>query len=88
MCNHDQDPAAEAYRVSACSGALAAAVIGAATQASSIRAPATLFAFFLSSSKLTGLKEELKSGTDEFKAGGQRDWKQVCTYHLSLISPG
>lgn len=61
-------------------GAVAAALVGTATQASSIRAPATLFAFFLSSSKLTKLKEELKSGTEDFKAGGQRDWKQVSNY--------
>ncbi|KAK9799331.1 hypothetical protein WJX73_005091 [Symbiochloris irregularis] len=62
------------------SGAIAAACVGFANQASSIRAPVTLFAFFLSSSKLTKLKEELKSDTEDFKAGGQRDWKQVvCT---------
>lgn len=59
------------------SGAAAAALVGSATQASNVRASATLVAFFLSSSKLTKFKEELKSGSEDFKAGGQRDWKQV-----------
>ncbi|CAK0740920.1 hypothetical protein CVIRNUC_001287 [Coccomyxa viridis] len=60
------------------SGAIAAVVVGAATLGCSLRAGATLLAFYASSSKLTTLKEELKEVDDEFKKGGQRDWVQVC----------
>ena len=56
--------------------------MGAATLGSSLRAGATLLAFYASSSKLTTLKEELKDVDEEFKKGGQRDWVQVG--HLSL----
>jgi len=60
------------------SGAAAAAVVGAATFASSTRLGVTLIAFFLVSSKLTKFKQERKSQIEkEFKPGGQRDWKQV-----------
>ena len=52
-------------------------VVGAATLGCSLRAGATLLAFYASSSKLTTLKEELKEVDDEFKRGGQRDWVQV-----------
>lgn len=60
------------------SGAIAAAVVGAATFASSTRLGVTLIAFFLVSSKLTKFKQERKAQIEkEFKPGGQRDWKQV-----------
>ena len=65
-----------------CAGAIAAVFVGAATLGSSLRAGATLLAFYVSSSKLTTLKEELKDVGDEFKKGGQRDWVQVG--HVSL----
>ena len=51
--------------------------VGAATLGCSLRAGATLLAFYMSSSKLTTLKEELKEVDEEFKKGGQRDWVQV-----------
>ena len=63
----------------ACSGALAAVAVGATTLGASLRAGATLLAFYLSSSKLTRLLEERKQTDDDFKRGGQRDWVQVCT---------
>lgn len=44
--------------------------VGAATLGSSLRAGATLLAFYMSSSKLTTLKEELKEVDEEFKKGG------------------
>lgn len=59
------------------SGALAALFVGATTLGSSLRAGITLISFYLSSSKLTRLKEELKEVDDEFKKGGQRNWVQV-----------
>lgn len=60
------------------SGAAAAALVGCGTLGSSLRFGATLVAFFLSSSKLTSYKEELKEGLDESsKKGGQRTWVQV-----------
>ena len=52
-------------------------IVGTATRGCSLRAGATLLAFYASSSKLTTLKEELKEVDDEFKKGGQRDWVQV-----------
>lgn len=52
--------------------------VGSVTLASSLRAGATLMAFYLSSSKLTRLKEEKKEVDEEFKKGGQRNWVQVC----------
>lgn len=64
----------------ACAGAIAAVFIGAATLGSSLRAGAILLAFYMSSSKLTTLKEELKEVDDEFKKGGQRDWVQVSAF--------
>ena len=63
--------------------------VGAATLGSSLRAGATLLAFYMSSSKLTTLKEELKEVDEEFKKGGQRDWVQVCIImRLRAISSG
>ncbi|KAG2428662.1 hypothetical protein HXX76_011367 [Chlamydomonas incerta] len=60
------------------SGAAAAFVVGCGTLGSSLRLGATLVAFFLSSSKLTAYKEELKEGLEEnAKKGGQRSWVQV-----------
>ena len=60
-----------------CAGAIAAVLVGAATLGSSLRAGATLLAFYASSSKLTNLKEELKEVDEDFKKGGQRNWVQV-----------
>ena len=60
-------------------------------QASSLRCAAVLMAFFFSSAKMTVFKEHLKSGAEDFKKGGQRDWRQVlplmacillCTLHM------
>ncbi len=48
----------------------------------SLRAGMTLLAFYLSSSKLTTLKEGLKEVDDGFKKGGQRNWVQVLVYKL------
>lgn len=63
--------------------------VGAATLGSSLRAGATLLAFYMSSSKLTTLKEELKEVDEEFKKGGQRDWVQVwIIMRLKAISSG
>lgn len=61
------------------SGALAALFVGCGTLGCSLRFGATLIAFFLSSSKLTQYKEEVKEGLEEggSKKGGQRNWKQV-----------
>lgn len=60
------------------SGAIAAVFVGCATLACSLRFGATLLAFYVSSSKLTSFKEELKEGVDDqSKKSGQRDWKQV-----------
>ncbi|GIL71793.1 hypothetical protein Vretimale_773 [Volvox reticuliferus] len=60
------------------SGAAAAFMVGFGTLGSSLRFGATLVAFFLSSSKLTIYKAELKEGLDEnAKKGGQRTWVQV-----------
>ncbi len=52
--------------------------MGALTIGYSFRGGCVLLAFYLSSSKLTKYKEEVKAVDVEFKAGGQRDWKQVC----------
>ena len=52
-------------------------LVGAATLGASLRAGATLLAFYLSSSKLTRLREEAKQSDDSFKRGGQRNWVQV-----------
>lgn len=59
------------------SGAVAATVIGGATLGSSLRCGAALFAFFFASSALTRYAEEEKDNDEAFKAGGQRNWKQV-----------
>lgn len=61
-------------------GAIAAVFVGAATLGSSLRAGATLLAFYVSSSKLTKLKEELKEVDEDFRKGGQRDWVQVSSF--------
>ncbi|KAK9821306.1 hypothetical protein WJX81_005893 [Elliptochloris bilobata] len=60
------------------SGAWAAAVVGTATLAASLRCGATLLAFYVASSRLTAYRERAKAVDDEFKPGGQRDWVQVC----------
>lgn len=62
---------------STCAGALAAVLVGAATLGSSLRCGATLLAFFFASSALTRYAEDRKDLDEEFKPGGQRDWKQV-----------
>jgi uncharacterized membrane protein len=67
-------------------GALAAIFVGATTLGPSLRAGMTLLAFYLSSSKLTTLKETLKEVDDDFKKGGQRNWVQVTLYELLLSS--
>ncbi|KAG2501334.1 hypothetical protein HYH03_001125 [Edaphochlamys debaryana] len=60
------------------SGAAAAFVVGCGTLGASLRMGATLVAFFLSSSKLTAYKHEMKEGLEEnAKKGGQRTWVQV-----------
>ncbi|GIL45896.1 hypothetical protein Vafri_3019 [Volvox africanus] len=59
------------------SGAAAAFMVGFGTLGSSLRLGATLVAFFLSASKLTIYKAELKEGLDENVKGGQRTWVQV-----------
>lgn len=62
------------------SGAIAAFCVGCGTLGSSLRFGTTLIAFFLSSSKLTTYKEEMKEGLEEnAKKGGQRTWVQVGT---------
>jgi uncharacterized membrane protein len=76
----------------ACSGALAAVAVGATTLGASLRAGATLLAFYLSSSKLTRLLEERKATDEGFKRGGQRDWVQARSlsrrpFRLVLRSP-
>ena len=63
---------------SACSaGAVAAAAVGTSILASSLRCATVLLTFFFSSSKMTVWKEHLKEGSEDFKKGGQRDWRQV-----------
>ena len=52
-------------------------MVGTTVQASSLRCAAVLMAFFFSSAKMTVFKEHLKSGAEDFKQGGQRDWRQV-----------
>ncbi|GFR42542.1 hypothetical protein Agub_g3449 [Astrephomene gubernaculifera] len=65
-------------RALAPSGAAAAFLVGCGTLGSSLRFGATLLAFFLSSSKLTSYKEEMKEGLEESaRKGGMRDWVQV-----------
>lgn len=60
------------------SGAAAATLVGLGTLGCSLRFGAMLVAFFISSSKLTAYKEELKEGLEEgARKGGQRDWKQA-----------
>ena len=60
-------------------GALAAAAVGAATLAASLRCGATLLAFYAASSRLTSYREQAKAVDDDFKPGGQRDWVQVAS---------
>lgn len=65
------------------SGAIAAFCVGCGTLGSSLRFGTTLIAFFLSSSKLTTYKEEMKEGLEEnAKKGGQRTWVQVLCNSL------
>ena len=42
-----------------------------------LRCAAVLLTFFFTSSRMTTFKEHLKAGSEEFKKGGQRDWRQV-----------
>ncbi len=58
-------------------GAIAACFVGAATLTTSLRIGLALLAFYYTSSKLTAYKEEVKDVAEEFKKGGQRDWRQV-----------
>lgn len=54
-----------------------ACVVGAVTLATSLRIGLCLLSFYYTSSKLTAFKEEMKDVDEEFKKGGQRDWRQV-----------
>jgi hypothetical protein len=56
---------------------VAAAAVGAATLAASLRCGATLLAFYAASSRLTAFREQAKAVDDSFKPGGQRDAVQV-----------
>lgn len=58
-------------------GAVAAAVVGTVILGTSLRCGAALLAFFFASSKLTQYAEDRKDNDEEFKKGGQRDWRQV-----------
>ncbi|KAK3278118.1 hypothetical protein CYMTET_13925 [Cymbomonas tetramitiformis] len=61
------------------SGALSAAFVGWLTCFASFRCGVTLVAFFVSSSLLTSLKQDIKKKLEEdFKPGGQRNWVQVA----------
>lgn len=59
-------------------GAIAAALVGLITCASSFRNTFIVLAFFFSSSKLTQLGDEDKAVDEAHKSGGQRDWQQVA----------
>ncbi|EDO50028.1 predicted protein [Nematostella vectensis] len=60
------------------SGALAAVLVGFACALSSLCFFSSLLAFFLSSSRLTNFRAEVKRELeDDFKEGGQRNWVQV-----------
>lgn len=56
---------------------MAAAAVGAATLAASLRCGATLLAFYAASSRLTAFREQAKALDESFKPGGQRDAVQV-----------
>lgn len=57
-------------------------LVGTATLGASLRCGATLLSFFLASSALTRYAEDRKDLDEEFKPGGQRDWKQVhCMWY-------
>jgi hypothetical protein len=56
---------------------VAAAAVGAATLAASLRCGATLLAFYAASSRLTAFREQAKAVDESFKPGGQRDAVQV-----------
>ena len=60
-----------------CTGGVAAAFVGAGTFVASFRASLVLLAFYWTSSKMTAYCEDRKSEDEDFKAGGQRNWKQV-----------
>ena len=64
------------------SGALAAALVGWATLASSFRAGLVLLGFFFASSALTKFGDENKDVEEDFKKGGQRNWIQVLSNGL------
>ena len=63
--------------MSHCAGAIAAAAVGTTILASSLRCAAVLLTFFFTSAKMTVFKEHLKAGAEDFKKGGQRDWRQA-----------
>ena len=60
--------------------------MGAATLATSLRIGLCLLSFYYTSSKLTAFKEEMKNVDEEFKKGGQRDWRQVLSGLSQLCS--
>lgn len=60
------------------SGALASVLVGWGTLGASFRCGLLLLTFFVTSSKITQLGEELKDVEEGHKKGGQRDWRQVC----------
>jgi len=65
------------------SGAVAALVVGGVNMLYGFRYGSTLVAFYLSSSKLTKYKAEVKKAIEEdYKEGGQRDWTQVLANSL------
>lgn len=51
--------------------------MGTANLGSSLRCGATLLGFFFASSKLTRYAEDRKDNDEDFKPGGQRNWKQA-----------
>lgn len=53
-------------------------LVGWGTLGASFRCGLLLLTFFVTSSKITQLGEELKDVEEGHKKGGQRDWRQVC----------
>ena len=68
-------------------GSIAAAIVGSLTFIASFRASIVLLAFYYTSSKLTAYCEDRKSQDEDFKAGGQRDAKQVCFFCIHTRFP-
>jgi len=65
------------------SGALAAAFVGFFSFASNLRSGLLLILFYLSSSRLTKWKQEIKKKLDaDYKPGGERNWVQVLSASL------